>query len=178
MNKILSSAKELANIALMSALLLSGQLALSQIGGIEIVTVLLLCYSYVYGAKRGICVALIFCLLRNFIYGFYVTVIILYFIYYPLFALFWGTVGKRFTNIGAITLIATLCTLIFSCLDNLITPIFYFVSPTTPWNFRATYLYWIASAPFALTQCVSTVVTVALLFKPLTKVFSCINKAN
>jgi hypothetical protein len=178
MNRFLGSAKEIANIALMSALLLGGQFVLSQVGGIEVVTVLLLTYSYSFGAKRGMCVAVCFVALRNFIFGFYITVFILYIVYYPLFALFWGTVGRRIKNLWAITLVATICTLLFTVLDNVITPLFNFFSPSVSWNFKATYFYWLASVPFAIIQCACTIITVALLFKPLTKVFDTINKSS
>jgi hypothetical protein len=176
MNKFLGSAKDLANIALMTALLIGGQFVLSQVGGIEIVTVLLLSYSYCFGAKKGVCAAVCFSILRCFIFGFYVNVILLYLIYYPLFALFWGTVGKKIKSLGEIAIIAAICTLLFTCIDNVISPLINFIIPGKTWSFKTIYLYWIASAPFALIQSACTVVTVALLFIPLKKVFSTINK--
>jgi hypothetical protein len=161
----------------MTALLIGGQFVLSQVGGIEIVTVLLLSYSYCFGAKKGACVAVCFSILRCFIYGFYLNVILLYLIYYPLFAIFWGTIGKKINNLGGIAIIAALCTLLFTCIDNIISPLFNFIIPGKEWNFKSIYMYWIASAPFALIQSACSVVTVALLFIPLKKVFTTINKA-
>ncbi len=88
-----STAKEIAYIAVMTALLIGGQLVFSFVVGVEIVTLLLVCYSYVFGVKDGVLTAVAFCLLRCFIWGFYPTVILLYIIYYPLLAAAFGAIG-------------------------------------------------------------------------------------
>ena len=178
MKSFLSSAKEVAQIAVMVALLLGGQLALSNVGGIEIVTVLLLCYCYVFGWKRGIIVALAFVLLRNFVFGLHLPVLVLYAVYYPSFALFWGAVGKKIKNVWALVAVACLCTVLFTCIDNVIQPLFNFFSPYTNWNWRATWLYISASIPFVLIQTACTFLSVLLLFKPLTKVLCVIAKTD
>ena len=70
------TAKEIALISVFTALLIGGQFVLSGISGIEIVTVLLLSFSYYFGIRRGLLVANAFSLLRCFIFGFFVNVII------------------------------------------------------------------------------------------------------
>lgn len=47
------TAKEIALIGVFTALLISGQFVLSGLSGIEIVTVLLLSFSYYFGIRRG-----------------------------------------------------------------------------------------------------------------------------
>lgn len=89
-----SPAKEIAYSAVTCALLIGGQLALSFVAGVEIVTVLLLCFSFVFGARCGVLTAVSFSLLRCFIWGIYPSVLLLYIIYYPLFALLFGLMGK------------------------------------------------------------------------------------
>lgn len=119
MNKI-SAAKEVAFIAIICALLIGGQLALSAISGVEIVTVLLLCFSFCFGARCGVLCAVAFSLLRCFVFGFYPTVLILYLIYYPLFALCFGLLGilkdeafKKFWILGIfIFFLGVLCVLL------------------------------------------------------------------
>lgn len=100
-----STAKNIAYIALMTAILIGGQFALSFVAGIEIVTVLLLCFATYFGVAGGILTALSFSLLRCVIWGFYPTAVVLYLIYYPLFALCFGLIGKikkeRFDNAEA-----------------------------------------------------------------------------
>lgn len=90
----LTPSKKIAYSAVAAALLIGGQLALSAVAGVEIVTVLLLCFSYVFGIWCGVFAALTFSLLRCFIFGFYPSAVILYLIYYPLFALLFGALGK------------------------------------------------------------------------------------
>lgn len=97
-----ATAKNIAYIALMTALLISSQFVLSFVEGVEVVTVLLLCFSMYFGVACGVLTALSFSVLRCVIWGFYPTAVILYLIYYPLFALFFGLIGKikkeRFAN--------------------------------------------------------------------------------
>lgn len=89
-----ATAKNIAYIALMTALLIGGQFALSFVAGVEIVTVLLLCFSAYFGVIIGVATAVGFSVLRCLIWGFMPNVVILYFVYYPLFALLFGLLGK------------------------------------------------------------------------------------
>ena len=63
-------------VAMCVALLIGGQMALSGISGIEIVTVMLLCFCFHYGIRHGIAVATTFSLLRCFFFGFQVNTIV------------------------------------------------------------------------------------------------------
>lgn len=94
-NKTERTAKEVAYLALMTALLLGGQFALSAVSGVEVVTVLLLCFSYTFGAQRGAIVATAFSLLRCLLFGFFPYVVVLYLVYFNLFALLFGLLGAR-----------------------------------------------------------------------------------
>lgn len=89
-----ATAKNIAYIALMTALLTGGQFALSFVAGVEVVTVLLLCFSAYFGVIMGVAAAASFCTLRCIIWGFMPNVALLYYIYYPLFALLFGLLGK------------------------------------------------------------------------------------
>lgn len=92
--RTLSPAREIAAVAVMTALLIGGQLAMSALVGVEVVTVLLLCFSWAFGPRAGALAAVAFSLLRCFIWGFYPSAIVLYIIYYPLFALTFGALGR------------------------------------------------------------------------------------
>ena len=81
--------------AVMTALLLAVQCALSLVAGVELVTAFLLVFCYVFGVKYGMITATAFSLLRNFIFGFAPDVIVLYLIYFNAFALLFGAMGKR-----------------------------------------------------------------------------------
>ena len=89
-----SLSKEIAVCAVMTALLIGGQLAFSAVVGIEIVTVLLLTFSWSFGARRGVWTAVAFSLLRCLLWGFHPPAIALYLLYYPAFALLFGSLGS------------------------------------------------------------------------------------
>ena len=86
--------KEIAACAAMTALLIGGQAAFAPIAGIEIVTVLLLTFSWSFGPRAGVWTAAAFSLLRCLLWGFHPPAIALYLLYYPLFALLFGLLGR------------------------------------------------------------------------------------
>lgn len=141
------------------------------IAGIEIVTVLLLSFSYYYGIRRGLFVANAFSLLRCFIFGFFPNIIILYLIYYNLFVLVFGVLGFKFKkqlNIKIFTLIvlvACLMTVVFTGLDDVITPLYY------RFSVDAMKAYAAASLTAVIPQVICTILTVVLLSPILIRVF-------
>lgn len=84
------STRNIAICAVMAALLIVIQFALSFVSGIELVTVILLCFCYTVGITCGLITATAFSLLRCMLFGFTPNVIILYLVYYNLFALLFG----------------------------------------------------------------------------------------
>ena len=171
----MSKTKFIVRGAMCVAMLIGGQLVLSAISGVEIVTVMMLCFCYCYGIRHGVAVATAFSLLRCFIFGFQVNVIVLYLVYYNLFAVFFGWLGKRFSGETSfhktviVVLAAVAFTILFTLLDNVITPVMYGFSE------NATKAYFIGSLSAVIPQSVCTLVTVAVCFPPLTKVIQKIN---
>ena len=165
----------IVRVAMSVALLIGGQMALTGISGIEIVTVMLLCLCFCYGIRTGVAIANTFSLLRCFFFGFQINVIVLYLIYYNLFAVFFGWLGKRITGkmsllkmaviVGSAMVIAVL----FALLDDVITPLIF--------GFRehAAMVYFAQSLYAMIPQTICTLVTVSVLFVPLTKVIKKIN---
>jgi len=152
------------------AMLIGGQLALTSISGIEIVTVMMLTFCYCYGSRHGVAVATAFSLLRCFVFGFQINVIVLYLVYYNLFAIFFGWLGKRFS--GETSLLKTVAvvasavafTVLFTLLDDIITPLIGGFHP------NAAKVYFLQSFTAMIPQSVCTLVTVSVCFVPLTKV--------
>lgn len=163
---ILTTAKEISVLSLMTALLLGGQYILSWVAGVEIVTVLLLTFSYSFGWQRGLIVATAFSLLRCFLFGFFVSVIILYLVYFNLFALFWGSIGRKIKFLPAIVAVAMVCTVCFTLLDDIIWPLIGGLNASGAWS------YFLMSFTAMIPQTICTLITVSLLFYPLTKIFS------
>lgn len=163
------SAKECAYIAVFVALVIALQIVLSALPGVELVTVMFTAYAFAMGAKRGMIAATCFSLLRQMIFGFFPTVLILYIVYYNVLTLLFGLVGKSVKNnlkhLPWLVVLACFCTVCFTMIDNIVTPLWFAYSK------RATELYFYASLPFLLPQVICTAVSVGLLFIPLVKVF-------
>ena len=166
----MNKTKFIVLVAMSVALLIGVQMALTAVSGIELVTVILLSLCFCYGARTGVAIATTFSLLRCFFFGFQINVIVLYLIYYNLFAIFFGWLGKRFT--GRITLpkmviivaSAVVFTLGFTLLDDVITPLIF--------GFRehAAQVYFLQSLTAMVPQSICALITVSVLFVPLTKV--------
>lgn len=229
------AAHAIATCAVMTALLIAVQYALGFVPGVELVTVFLLAFCYVFGAKYGVIVATAFSLLRCFVWGFYPNIIVLYLIYFNVFALLFGLLGGRERPVAvwvcpvllallaagcmagaligipvsvlyrarlsamlwalfgvlagllalyialwavggrragqgreaaSLAALAALCTVCFTLLDDVLTPLFY------GYSFDAAVAYFYAGFFAMLPQTICTVLSVLLLFYPLRKVFA------
>ena len=162
--------KLIVRVAMSVALLIAVQMALTAISGVELVTVILLCLCFCYGIRTGLAIATTFSLLRCFFFGFQVNVIVLYLVYYNLFALFFGWLGKCFAGritlfrFGVVAVSAVVFTVMFTLLDDVITPLMFGFHP------NAAKVYFLQSLSAMIPQSVCTAVTVAVLFTPLTRV--------
>ncbi|MBQ7948490.1 MAG: hypothetical protein IJ284_01895 [Clostridia bacterium] len=161
--------KDCAYVAVFVALTIAAQLCLSVIPGVEVVTVLFVAFSYAFGIKRGMVAATAFSLLRQFVFGFFPTVLVLYLVYYNALSALFGLLGKRVQNepknLLFLTAVACVCTMCFTMLDNILTPLWY------GYTARAAKLYFYASFAFMIPQVICTAISVGMLFIPLTKVF-------
>ena len=171
----MNKTKFVVRVAMCVALLIAAQLALSSVAGIEIVTVMLLCFCYCYGVRHGIATATTFSLLRCFVFGFQINVIVLYLVYYNLFAIFFGWLGAHFAGKNALlkTVVvaasAVVFTAMFTLLDDVLTPLIY------GFNENAARVYFYQSLAAMIPQMICTAVSVTLLFHPLTKVIKRFN---
>ena len=166
----MKSAKKIILSGIFTALLIGGQLALSGISGLEVVTVLLLTFAYRYGIAQGLFVANSFSLLRCFIFGFMPNVLVLYLVYYNIFVLVFGVVGNIFKHEYSIKkhiiiiLIAVIMTVLFTVIDNVLTPLIYAFTP------NAAKAYFTASLYTVVPQIICTFVTVLIIFPILLRV--------
>lgn len=160
----MNSAKKIILPGVFTALLIGGQLALSGISGIEVVTVLLLTFVYKYGIVQGLLVANSFTLLRCFIFGFMPNVILLYLIYYNIFVLMFGFLGKVFRHEYSIkkhimvVVVAVVMTVLFTIIDNVLTPLIY------GFTANASKAYFVASFYTVIPQIICTFATVLIIF--------------
>ena len=171
----MNKTKFIVRVAMCVALLIGGQLALSSVTGIEVVTVMMLCFCFCFGIGHGVAIATTFSLLRCFVFGFQINVIVLYLIYYNLFAVFFGWLGRLFA--GKMSLLKTVIvvasavvfTVCFTLLDDIITPLIFAFHP------NVARIYFLQSLYAVIPQSICTVVTVSVIFHPLTKIIKKIN---
>lgn len=163
------SAKDCAFLAVFVAIVIAVQLVLSIIPGVELVTVLFISYSFVVGARKGMVAATVFSILRQIVFGFFPTVLVLYLIYYNLLSMFFGLLGRKLDEkikrVPIIVILACIGTIFFTLIDCLLTPLWYGYSK------KATILYGYAAIPFMIPQVICTAVSVSILFYPLVKIF-------
>ena len=164
------SAKEIAYTGIMVALLIGGQLALSAISGVEIVTAIFAVYCLVFGPIRGAVVATAFSLVRCLVFGFFPQIILLYLIYYNLFALVIGFLGKAIKNkrdiikLIILTTCAILLTVCFTAIDNAIN-IYLLKLPKV-----AIKIYVAQSISVMIGQVICVAITVPLFYYPLSAI--------
>ena len=89
------SARDIAVIAVTVALLIGGQALFAALPGVEVVTVVLLSFSWSFGAARGMLTATAYSLLRCFFFGFDAKTVVLYLLYFNFFACLFGVLGGR-----------------------------------------------------------------------------------
>jgi hypothetical protein len=172
--KQLSPAKECVFIATFVAIMVVAQLTLSFVPGVEVVTVLFVTYACVMGVKRAIITGTIFSVVRQIVFGFYPTVLVLYIIYYNLLSVSFGFLGKKekdnFKFLMVTVIAACVFTVVFTMIDNVLTPLWYGYSK------KATQLYFYGSLPFMLMQVINVGISVLILFFPLKRVFIFVKK--
>ena len=170
----MKTAKDIAFTGMYVALLIGSQFILSFISGIEIVTILFSVFCFKYGLKKGLILAIAFSLIRCFIFGFILDVVILYIVYYPLLCLVFSFLGKTlkekhsFKNLIIVTAVAVVMTIIFTMLSNVITPLI------GGYSQKAWQIYFTASLPVMTVQCASVAVTFVVLFYPVQKLLNLI----
>ena len=114
-----SPAKTIALVGIMAATLECGKLALSFVPNVEVVTVLLALYGYVFGLY-GVLSAVVFVSIEPLIYGFG-TWVISYYIHWPIVALVFMLLSKlKISNRWVITAVGVILTAWFGVLTSLV----------------------------------------------------------
>ncbi len=167
----MKATKDLTIIGLYTALLIGGQVALAGVSGVEIVTLLITAFAFYFGVIRGTVLATVFSVMRCFVFGFFPHILILYLVYYNVFAVVIGLIGKamnrelNFKKHILVVLAVAILTILFTLLDNIITPNFF------GYTSDATKAYWVTSLTAVIPQTICAIVSVGLLNMPLVKLF-------
>lgn len=155
----LFTTKELVLISILSATLTSGKLVLSFIPNVEIVTLLFIVYTLVFGRRRALMVSVVFTTTEILFWGFS-TWLIVYYIIWPVLILVTSALRTRIRGEYGLAVIAGLFGLTFGFHFAVVESFFYGLSYGA--------VYWVRGIPFDILHGASNFITVLLLQKPLT----------
>lgn len=179
MEKHRTAIKDIVITAVLTAILTGGKLALLLITNVEIVTVLILVYAYVFGKKISLASTFIFVTIEPMLYGFN-SWVISYYIYWPMLAVsglmlaklvkrFHGKNNENFYNLALVfsyTATAIICTAAFGVITSLVDALI----GSAKTDYAVRYLFpiiYLRGVGFYLTQIISNAVIVAVCFLPL-----------
>ncbi len=161
------SVTDIALTGVMAATLEAVKLALSALPNVELVSLLLALYGYVFGLS-GVLAAVVFVAAEILIWGLN-TWVISYFIYWPLLALLFWLIGKKISNRFIITGIAVVMTFFFGILTSLVDVGLF----SGYWNnfFERFIIYYLRGTWFYVIHISCNAVVFITLFKPLEALF-------
>ena len=155
------NAKSLALVGIMAATVECGKLALSFLPNVEVVTILLALYGYVFG-WYGVVAAGVFVCIEPLIWG-TGSWVITYIIYWPCVAIVFMMLAKaKVKNRWIITLVAMLMTVSFGLLSSVIDSAFYL--GINEHFVKNTVIYYARGIVFYIVQTVCNAVLFSVLF--------------
>lgn len=160
------SAKKIARIALLGALLYASQLALSFLPNVEIVTLLILIFTKNLG-KEGTAACFVYVALTATTWGFGLWWVTYFFV--------WGGFSllvNCLRGLDSFLLWAIICGFFGLIFGAVFAIPYIFFSPAYALS------YWLAGIPWDITHCISNVIIVLLLGKPVDRAFKKIIKAT
>lgn len=164
------AAKYVVRVALMAAMLSALKFALSFIPNVEVVTLLILVYSAVFGAAYAIPAALVFCAAEVALYGLG-SWVPLYFVYWTLLAFAGSALLKKRKLWVAVTL-AFFMSVLFGVLSACSDTLFAAVNLSGAELSRYWIAYYLRGLYFDVVHVVSNAVVVGAAFCPLVRLLS------
>lgn len=150
--------RDITLIAILSASITAGKLALSFVPNVEVVTLLFIVYSIVFGVKKSLFIAFIFTTTEIFIYGFS-TWLLVYYIIWPILILITGLIKGRITSEYGYALVGAIFGYFFG--------IFFAISESLFYGVAYGWAYWIKGIPFDLLHGTSNFIIILVLYKPI-----------
>lgn len=142
------------------------------IPNVEVVTLLIVVFTYVFGIGIGMGATILFCVLEGFIWGFDPSWIIAYFIHWPTVAVVAFLITKsRVKNPITIAVIFSLVTALFGLQSTFIYMLTGGAVGTSGWVTRYWAMY-TAGSIFYIIQCVSCLISVSIGFSPLSAILT------
>jgi energy-coupling factor transport system substrate-specific component len=149
--------RSLLTIAAMVAIVETGKQLLNALPNIEVVTLLFIVFTKVFGWKKTLAAALLFALLECIWWGFG-TWSIVYFYMWPLLVWFTWLIRKQ-ESVWAYALLAGAFGLLFGAFSS--------VASILLVGFKTAFAWWVSGIPYDLIHGGSNLVICALLYQPL-----------
>lgn len=155
-------------MAVFTATLTGGKLALMGIPNVEIVTALLIVYSVILGPLRGATIAVTFCCIECMLWGFGFWVPI-YFIHWPAIAIMAGLINRKHRHIWLTVAMGIVATALYGVQSTIIECMFMGALPTGRfWDYFA--VRYASGAVFFITHMVSNAIFLPTIVPLLTKI--------
>ncbi|MCF6465498.1 hypothetical protein [Clostridium sp. Cult2] len=160
--------RDIALIGILSATITAGKLALSFIPNVEIVTLLFIAYTVVFGYKKVLLVSVVFTTTEIFLYGFS-TWLLVYYIIWPMLIIITELIKRRIKSEYGYATIGAIFGYAFGIFFAFIESFFYGVA--YGWT------YWIRGIPFDLIHGTSNFILILVLYKPVIEILTKLNKS-
>jgi len=161
------SAKRLCLIALLTATLTGGKLAIP-IHNVEIVTLLLIVYALSFRRSDAIIACVLFVSIEPMIHGFNPMWIVLYFVYYPSLVVVISLLPKNKARIPMAVTVGIVATFLFGVIDAIINRTLFGALGSGRF-FEYVYWYYAAGIPFVLTHIICNAVVLPALVPVMAK---------
>lgn len=165
-------ARDITDIAIMSATLTAAKLALSMLANIELVTLLLCVYALAFGIKKSFISSIVFVLVEMLIYGANMWVI-MYFIHWPIICIAVSLIRNRKYRFIYAPIIGVILTGCFGAMTTLVETIAFGGIGTGKFWFYFSARY-ISGVPFFITHIISNAIVLSLGIYPITNVIELI----
>lgn len=154
------SARDIVLIGILSASITGGKMVLSAIPNVEIVTLLFMVYTVVFGMKRALYVSVIFSTTEILLWGVH-TWLLTYYLIWPLLILMTNILSRFLTGEFSRAILAGAFGLTFGMFFALVEAMLY--------GLNYGLVYYVRGIPFDIIHGASNFIVVLMLFKPLEK---------
>ncbi|NLJ78626.1 MAG: hypothetical protein GX329_04625 [Tissierellia bacterium] len=155
--------RDIALIGILSATITTGKLALSFIPNVEIVTLLFIVYTVVFGIRRSLLTSVVFSTTEIFLYGFS-TWLLGYYLVWPLLILSTYLIGRTMRSEYAYAIVGAIFGYAFGLLFAIVESFFY--------GLAYGWIYWLRGIPFDIIHGTSNFIIILTLYRPILNILT------
>lgn len=155
--------RDIALIGILSATITAGKLALSFIPNVEIVTLLFIVYTIVFGVRKSLLVSVVFSTTEILIYGLS-TWLLGYYLIWSLLIIITGSMRKKVKSEYAYATIGAVFGYAFGMFFAVIESIFY--------GLAYGWVYWLRGIPFDLVHGTSNFIIILVLYRSMINILT------